>query len=72
MKKICLGLCGVAAALLSGCAAGPQMQMALPGDSAEYNGYTVRVHYIDQGDLGKQTLPPPLLKKNLPQAISRI
>lgn len=53
MKKICLGLCGVAAALLSGCAAGPQMQMALPGDSAEYNGYTVRVHYIDQGDLGK-------------------
>lgn len=50
MKKICLGLCGFAAALLSGCAAGPQMQMALPGDSAEYNGITVRLHSIEQGD----------------------
>ena len=29
------------------------MQMSVPGDSAEYNGMTVYVHSIDQGDLGK-------------------
>ena len=38
---------------LTGCFAGPQMQMSLPGDSAEYNGMTVQIHSIDQGDLGK-------------------
>lgn len=52
MKKICLGLSCFAAMLLGGCSAGPQMRMALPGDSAEYNGITVRVHSIEQGDFG--------------------
>lgn len=45
-------LCCGAAAILSGCFAGPQMQMSVPGDSADYNGMTVRIHSIDQGDLG--------------------
>jgi len=52
MKKLSLGLCVGAAAVLSGCFAGPQMQMSVPGDSAEYNGIAVRLHAIDQGDLG--------------------
>ncbi len=52
MKKVSLGLCVGVAAVLSGCFAGPQMQMSVPGDSAEYNGIAVRLHAIDQGDLG--------------------
>ena len=52
MKKMSLGLGLSAAALLSGCALGPQMQMTLPGDSAEYNGMKVRIHDIGEGDLG--------------------
>ena len=52
MKKMSLGLGLIAAALLSGCALGPQMQMTLPGDSAEYNGMKVRIHDIGEGDLG--------------------
>ena len=52
MKKLSLGLCVGVAAVLSGCFAGPQMQMSVPGDSAEYNGIAVRLHAIDQGDLG--------------------
>ena len=52
MKKLSLGLCVGAAAVLSGCFAGPQMRMSVPGDSAEYNGIAVRLHAIDQGDLG--------------------
>lgn len=42
--------------MLSGCAAGPQMQMALPGDEAEYNGIKVRIHSIDQGDFGQNSV----------------
>ena len=53
MKKMFLGLCSVASVVLTGCFAGPQMQMSLPGDSAEYNGMMVQIHSIDQGDLGK-------------------
>ena len=53
MKKLSLGLCAAASVVLSGCFAGPQMQMSLPGDSAEYNGMTVQIHSIEQGDLGK-------------------
>ena len=52
MKKVSLGLCVGVAAVLSGCFAGPQMQMSVPSDSAEYNGIAVRLHAIDQGDLG--------------------
>ena len=55
MKKLSLGLCAVATALLSGCALGPQMQMSVPGDSAEYNGMMVRIHDIGAGDFGKAT-----------------
>ncbi len=55
MKKMSLGLCAVAAAVLSGCALGPQMQMSVPGDSAEYNGMMVRIHDIGSGDFGKAT-----------------
>ena len=52
MKKMSLGLGLIAAALLSGCALGPQMQMSLPGDSAEYNGMIVHIHDIGEGDFG--------------------
>ena len=52
MKKVSLGLCTGAVALLSGCALGPQMQMTVPSDSAEYNGVAVHLHAIDQGDFG--------------------
>ena len=50
-----LGLGLIAAALLSGCALGPQMQMSVPGDSAEYNGMMVHIHDIGEGDFGKVT-----------------
>ena len=53
MKKMSLGLGLVAAAFLSGCALGPQMQMSVPADSAEYNGMKVQLHSVDQGDFGK-------------------
>ena len=52
MKKMSLGLSLVAAAVLSGCALGPQMQMSVPGDSAEYNGMMVHIHDIGAGDFG--------------------
>ena len=52
MKKMSLGLGLVAAAVLSGCALGPHMQMSAPEDSAEYNGLTVRIHDIGAGDFG--------------------
>ena len=56
MKKMSLGLCIWAAAVLSGCALGPQMQMAVPGDSAEYNGKIVKLHSIEEGDFGQAAL----------------
>ena len=52
MKKVSLGLCTGAVALLSGCALGPQMQMTVPSDSAAYTGVAVHLHAIDQGDFG--------------------
>ena len=55
MKKMSLGLGLVVAAVLSGCALGPQMQMSVPGDEAEYNGKIVRIHDIGAGDLGTAT-----------------
>ncbi|WP_297697980.1 polysaccharide biosynthesis/export family protein [uncultured Fibrobacter sp.] len=51
MKKVVLGLCAGAAAVLSGCALGPQMRMSLPDDAAEYNGMKVFVHNIDAGEM---------------------
>lgn len=53
MKKLSISLCAIAAAVLSGCALGPQMRMSAPGDSSEYNGIAVRMHAIDQGDFGQ-------------------
>ena len=53
MKKLSLGIGLIAVAMLSGCALGPQMQMALPGDSTEYNGMIVRLHAIHEGDVGQ-------------------
>ena len=53
MKKLSISLCAIAAAVLSGCALGPQMRMSAPGDSAEYNGIAVHMHAIDQGDFGQ-------------------
>ena len=38
MNKIGIALCGVAAAVLNGCFAAPQMRMDIPTDSTTYNG----------------------------------
>ena len=53
MNKFRVGLCALATAFLGGCALGPQMQMSVPGDSAEYNGKTVKLHSIEEGDFGE-------------------
>ena len=53
MNKIGIGLCGVAAMVLSGCFAAPQMRMDLPSDSTTYNGITFKLHSIDKGDMGE-------------------
>lgn len=56
MRKLNGVLCGFAAMVLSGCFAAPQMRMNVPEDSVEYNGLTVRLHSIDQGEfLGGKT-----------------
>ncbi|MCQ2106066.1 MAG: polysaccharide biosynthesis/export family protein [Fibrobacter sp.] len=51
MKKLSVGLLG-SMLLLAGCSLGPHMQMAVPGDEAEYNGVKVRLHAIEEGDFG--------------------
>ena len=53
MNKIGIGLCGVAAAVLSGCFASPQMRMDVPSDSTTYNGITFKLHSIEKGDMGE-------------------
>ena len=53
MNKIGIGLCGVAAIVLSGCFAAPQMRMDLPSDSTTYNGITFKLHSIEKGDMGE-------------------
>jgi polysaccharide export outer membrane protein len=53
MNKVGIGLCGVAAAVLSGCFASPQMRMDVPSDSTTYNGITFKLHSIDKGDMGE-------------------
>jgi len=52
MKHLRVGLFGVAAVLLGGCAFAPQMRMDIPEnqESFEYNGLTVRVHSIEKGE----------------------
>lgn len=56
MNKVGIGLCGVAAAVLSGCFASPQMRMDVPSDSTTYNGITFKLHSIDKGDMGESVL----------------
>jgi polysaccharide export outer membrane protein len=58
MKKIGIALCGVAAAILSGCAAGPQMRMDVPSDSTTYNGISFKLHSIEKGDMGEPVAAP--------------
>lgn len=53
MNKIGIALCGVAAAILSGCFAAPQMRMDVSTDSTTYNGITFKLHSIDKGDMGE-------------------
>ena len=53
MNKIGIALCGVAAAVLSGCFASPQMRMDIPSDSTTYNGITFKLHSIEKGDMGE-------------------
>lgn len=53
MNKIGIALCGVAAAVLSGCFASPQMRMDVPTDSTTYNGITFKLHSIEKGDMGE-------------------
>ena len=53
MNKIGIALCGVAAAVLNGCFAAPQMRMDIPTDSTTYNGITFKLHSIEKGDMGE-------------------
>ena len=53
MNKIGIALCGVAAAILSGCFAAPQMRMDISSDSTTYNGISFKLHSIDKGDMGE-------------------
>ncbi|MBR3073757.1 polysaccharide biosynthesis/export family protein [Fibrobacter sp.] len=53
MNKIGIALCGVAAAILSGCFAAPQMRMDISSDSTSYNGISFKLHSIDKGDMGE-------------------
>ena len=53
MNKMGIALCGVAAAILSGCFAAPQMRMDISSDSTSYNGITFKLHSIDKGDMGE-------------------
>ena len=52
MKKLGMIFSGFAAMVLSGCFAAPMMQMSAPEDSTTYNGMTVRLHSITDGDFG--------------------
>lgn len=81
MNKIGIALCGVAAAVLSGCFAAPQMRMNVPTDSTVFNGITFKLHSIDSGDMGEpvQVVPNPaegkleeLLVDSLPDLEYRI
>ena len=62
MNKIGIALCGVAGAILSGCFAAPQMRMDVPTDSTTYNGITVKLHSIDNGEMGE---PVPVVQNPL-------
>lgn len=54
MKKLNILFLGVAAVVLGGCFAAPQMRMSAPSDSSTYNGISVRVHSVEEGDFGDE------------------
>ena len=58
MNKIGIALCGVAAVILNGCFAAPQMQMEVSSDSTVYNGVTFKLHSIEKGDMGEPVQVP--------------
>ena len=58
MNKLGIALCGVAAAVLSGCFAAPQMRMDIPVDSTNYNGISFKLHSIERGDMGEPVAVP--------------
>ncbi len=58
MNKIGIALCGVAAAILNGCFAAPQMRMDIPSDSTTFNGITFKLHSIEKGDMGEPVQVP--------------
>jgi polysaccharide export outer membrane protein len=53
MNKTGIALCGIAAAILSGCFAAPQMRMDISSDSTTYNGITFKLHSIEKGEMGE-------------------
>ena len=53
MNKVGIALCGVAAAIWSGCFAAPQLRMDITSDSTTYNGISFKLHSIDKGDMGE-------------------
>ena len=58
MNKIGIALCGVAAAILNGCFAAPQMRMDISSDSTTFNGITYKLHSIEKGDMGEPVQVP--------------
>ena len=52
MKKMKFLLLASAALMLNGCFFAPQMRMYEPSDSSEYNGISVYLHSIEDGDFG--------------------
>jgi len=58
MNKVCIAFCGVAAVILNGCFAAPQMRMDISSDSTTYNGITFKLHSIEQGDMGEPVKAP--------------
>ena len=59
MKKMKFLLLASAAFVLNGCFFAPQMRMSEPSDSSEFNGISVYLHSIDEGDFGADVKAAP-------------
>ena len=59
MKKMKYLLLASATLMLNGCFFAPQMRMSEPSDSSEYNGISVYLHSIDEGDFGTDIKAAP-------------
>ena len=59
MKKMKYLLLASATLMLNGCFFAPQMRMSEPSDSSEYNGISVYLHSIDEGDFGADIKAAP-------------